>query len=289
MAIVSVNEVWMGRQGEIAEKGERTYSRAFRVITSGTTIEAAEVLLATGIPRRYDVYASQNGDIDTTAYCHRVSARQEDDPVVWMVEAQYSTKVEQEDKADEHPLQRAAEIEWGSNKFTRPLERANDGSPVRNSAGDAFDPPPEIEDVRLTLKIARNQVDFSPDVIVIYEGAVNDDLWFGFLPGEVRCTGIGAKSAHEKGISFWQVTYSFEMRINFLSRDNTAWAFKILDQGFTEVVSGERKRILDKFGAPVQNAAMLDGAGAKLAIGGTPVFRTFYAYANQTFANLQLP
>lgn len=284
MAVTTVTETWNSRRGSVGERNLTEYTRSFQVLTDDARTAQVSVLNAPGLPRRYDSYQDADGNQDLNAVCKALEARQDqDDPTTWVVEASYGTL----EPGDESPLLRPTEIEWGSNKFTKVLTQANDGTPVKNSAGESFDPPLEVEEYRLTLKFVRNEANYDPNVLGVFFNTTNMTAWYGFQPNEVVCRGISASRQYEKGSYYWKVTYEFEAKPG---EGNLAWAFRVLDQGYFELdVSGNKLLIRDKFLAPLTAPALLDGTGKKLAAGAAPVFLNVFAYKGRDFNTLNLP
>lgn len=284
MAVVSVREIWDGRNASLDEAGERTYSRHFRVITDSMLTAQISVGNAPGIPRRFDFYVDPDGYADTGALCRKVTVDQTEDPFVWLVHAEYASKLSVEpSRGAEEPLDRPAEVEWGQTKFTRPLERdAIDDSPLVNKAGDPFDPVPEVEECRLTLKITRNQLAYSPLVALTYTNTTNKTAWLGFGSNAAKCTGITAKRAYEKGLYYWVVTYEFEFQLD-------GWRMLVLNQGYRELNDdGERVRIIENGMVPAA-PSLLDDEGRRLDRDAQPTYVLVDAYKESDFNLLLLP
>jgi hypothetical protein len=296
--IVEVQEIWNGRTGNEDDKGERNYTRVFRVITISPNVSSLSVRYAYNIPARFDPYMDADGTPDAGAFAQKIEEHQDqDDPRTWVVVVQYSSKLEYPDYGAENPLNRPSEIEYGSKTVMIPLTQTpvTPTSPtakaIVNSAGSPFDPAPEIEQARLTMRIVRNEPAFDPVVIGAYADTVNNDAWLGFQPGEVKCTGISAKRAYEKGIFYWQVTYEFECKPG---QGANAWAFVLLDRGYYTLDNASpphRLLATDLFGRALTSPALLDGTGKVLSTAANtqPVFITYYGYVPQQFANLNLP
>jgi hypothetical protein len=290
MAII-VREVHHSRGGSINDRGEVEYTRTFQAITSDLTIGPALIRLATGIPRRYDIYVDADGTIDTSAYCKSVEVSAGSEPFDWRVSCKYSSKLGDPEQAEENPLLRPADIDWGNGKFTTVATRDRDGNAILNSAEEPFDPPVEREDIRLTLKISRNEAFYDANVQLDYFNTTNEDTWFGLFPGQAKCAGISASRKYEKGEFHWRVVYEFELLpAEDATTAGVAWAKRLLDQGWYKLgASGKKEQIVDKYSKPLSAPRLLDGAGGELAIGGTPVFRTFYLYESRAFNDLNLP
>lgn len=62
------------------------------------------------------------------------------------------------------------------------------------------------------LTITRNEESLNASRPLTYQDKVNSDTFFCFLPQTVKCNKISAQLAFENNVSFWKVTYEFEMR-----------------------------------------------------------------------------
>ncbi len=257
------------------EKGQRSYTRKFEVITSGLA-DAYSVKQATGIPRRGDVLLT-----DTDARVKSVAPEQNDDnPYLWIVTVEYDTTTNPEQ--EENPLDRPAEVTWSFTQFQRIAEKDVNGEALLNSAGYYFDPPPEIDDSRPVLTITRNEPAFNASQAIDYQDAVNSDSFLGFEPYQAKVANITATRQFEK-VWYWKVTYEFHFR-------REQWTLEILDQGRWRA---GRKAIRQKNeagteipGTHVTDPVPLDGNGEPLA-DPTPdnaVFLPFDVYKEREFS-----
>lgn len=179
-----------------------------------------------------------------------------------------------------NPLLRPAEISWDAVKAQVIAMRAADGTTIRNSAGSLFDPPVMTEEVRLALRISRNQATFDANDILTYVGAVNETAWRGFPARCVRCMKLGADRNFESGIYFWKVTMEFEIR-----RDT--WDLVLLDAGYYEKqVDGKLNLITEDFGRVMNTPYLLNGLGRKLPEGNNPVYLAFRLHREVDFTQL---
>lgn len=255
----------------------REYLRYFRVRTTSKLDGPATVGGATGLPELYDSYETDT-ESDDTASVISIEPREED-KCIWTVEVRYSTETGDEAKSADNPLSRPTEISFSSQKYTRPLVRAwgtgkittinVEGeeqlystsaltTAVINSAGEAFDPPIEMDDSRPTLTFTRNEGGFDTLLPATYQDAVNSDSFFGYNPLTVKCSRISAVSTFESGFSYWKVTYEFEINFN-------TWRFMPLDQGTRyKDANGKVQNAFDRNGAPVSKPILLNGAGRPL-------------------------
>jgi hypothetical protein len=298
VAILNVSEIWNGRVGSIDDKFRRQYNRVFRVVTDSAHIGPLPVYLASGIPVIGDAYVDQAAYFDTGVVCKKVEARQTDDPFTWNVVATFDAEVHDPEKQSSpskpSPLDRLPEISWSFDHFQAVAKiDIVTKNPVRNSAEDPFDPPPEIDDSWPKLTIQRNELIFDPQVAFAYRNAVNSDPWMGGAPKTWKVFGISASSKYENGLQFWSVSYEFHYKSLILVTGgvNTeyGWSLVLLDIGGQEidVATNSIKTITDPHGVPIQRP--LDGAGHKAAFGAAPYYITFTVYPSLSFAALNLP
>lgn len=281
MASGVATEIWRGRRGSLDSKGVREYTRVLRVLTSDPTDGSIVVRQAIGIPRIADPYFSGN-EADSGARCVRVEPREDQDhPQVWLVTADYSSDFGgQTDRQQPNPLDRAAEYTWSFAHFTRAVDKDVNGRPITNSADDRFDPPLERDDPRLQLAIKVNRPLYNAIAVQQLANCVNNRDFLGGARAEWRLDDAGATSKTENGIFYWEINYVFQYR-------GGGWnPVEELDYGAYQIVNGEKIRITDGRGNPIED--LLDGKGAQLARGADAVYRKFTMYAEKDFGPLGL-
>lgn len=251
MAIVSFDEIHNGRRFSVADKGVRTYSRSWRVVTDTPTDEQVQIYLDGRCPRRYDQYLTATG-VDVAATCRSVSVEQDgENRLIWTVTAEYSTARDKKDKDDQqepNPLLQPAKIFWEFNHYSKPVERAISAAgissattdvPIVNAAYDPFDPTPEIDDVRLALRVEKNFPNYDVQLAYDYTNAINSDAFLNSAartwkvreisnnPGEQVKT-IGDPAVD---ITYFPVTFIFDYR-------EETWDLRILNAGYRAIVTG---------------------------------------------------
>lgn len=255
MSATLIGEKVEGR-ATIDDGFHRTYTRVFLVKTTSTQDGPLTVTLATGVPRVWDPYTT-NTDTDLGALCKSVSAQPTDSPFLWEVTVEYDSVVREEGQQAENPLARPADIDWSFVPYVKAAQRDVFGLPILNSAGQPFDPPPEMDDRRIQLTIQRNEETFDPLQAFEFQDATNSDVFFGGGIAAWKVMSIKANGPHsENGVSFWRVTYEFEFR-------REGWFLRTLDQGFAELIDGSLTPITVK-GVVPSEPVLLDGAGRKL-------------------------
>src|SRR5262249_46326548 len=149
-----------------------------------------------------DTYTT-SAEFDLGALCNSVTCEQNDDaPRRWVVTCEYGPPTVEQGQQQENPLLRPAVLTWGFTQNSRAVWKDVNGTPIQNSAGDAFDPPPEIDDSRPVLTVTRNEAGFNPAIAIQYQDAVNSDQFLGFNAGVVKINGISSTSQSENGIAF---------------------------------------------------------------------------------------
>lgn len=298
MAIVGFFEVWDGRDHVANDQRERNYTRTFKCVVNTATTDPAEIRLYPGCPRVWSIYASANGLVDSGSWCREVHVRQDaTDPYLFIVTCTYSNRIERQDlNIIENPLLRPAEIEWDTEPRARVAWTDREGDAVRNSAGERFDPPLEREENISVLTITKNQLLYDQFGYVGYRNSVNSKAWFNQLPGAVKCAHIKGSRQFENGIYFWRATFTFHMRENLDSdptlpapqRAAETWAYRVLDQGYFEIVGGNRRPIILPGGAYPTSPVLLDGGGGQLPVGDPPEFLLFQLLPERDFNALNL-
>ena len=208
--------------------------------------------------------------------CRSLQAdQQRQNPQVWIVTAEYSSEPLSQQQKDaqqfENPLERPSKIRWGSGKYNKAAVFDSSGNSITNSAGDPFDPPPEIDQSRWTATVTTN-VSAVPQAIIDYTDAVNSD---GFtilsVPVSPLCAKIMGIDVSEEQtaqvgendfVNYFVFGYVLEFR-------KETWKLQLLDQGFREFDPNDAtKRIPIKDDAvppkDVTKPWPLDGAGTRL-------------------------
>jgi hypothetical protein len=141
--------------------------------------------------------------------------------------------------------------------------------PARNSAGDPVDGLEE-ESALVRLTYTNTQVLIPRfDQLLRYTNTCNDGAFLGGPEYSVRMTGWNGEFDQKNNV--WTIS------IEFLYKPDL-WEIQYFDAGLNEVVSGDRKAILDKAGNPVGQPVPLDGNGGQLPIGEEPLVRYLYPY-----------
>ncbi len=170
----------------------------------------------------------------------------------------------------------------GENRFETGVTVDIYGNPVLNSAGDAFDPPIQIDDSRPTLKIVRNERTYNAQYAMLWKDTINADMFFYFPPHSVKLSTPLAELEYNPVCGFYYVvTYQFEI-------NPKGWEKPVLDQGMRQLVAGVKVKMTDDSGADLSSPLPLDGAGSKLVSGSDPTYIIFEVYREADFSLLGL-
>jgi hypothetical protein len=298
MGISSVTELIEGRESTREPKGKRTYQRKYQVITDNKNTGPGAVRIASGLPSMYAPYTTST-EFDGGAIVVKKTVSPTDEWRVWEVTVEYSSQPPDRDQDDENPIDRAPRWSWSFRPVNVVVERDKDDKLLRNSAGEVFDPPFEIEEYRLIASVQRNEVSFPVRMAFDYIGAVNSDSFLGFPKGTVRCTNLGASPQKtDNDVTYFEVSYEFEFN---RKKHNPV---KLLDIGFNEIdedpdvalLLGEeavghlplRPIISPLTSEPFSTPQLLNGRGQRLDKEDDPVFHEFDIYDEKPFAAFRL-
>lgn len=188
-----------------------------------------------------------------------------------------------------NPLDRPAQISWGTGKLTRVIERDTEqNKPIVNKAQLPFDPPLEREVYFDVLTVVKNQRQYQAREMSRWKGAINNAKWLGDEKYTWKVDDITATREYEEGIFFWKVTY-------VLHWWEETWKVKVLNAGTWQLnAAGDNwERCVDKFGSPASRPVPLNSSGRQIAVSGgsyvtAPTFLEFTTNKLYDFAALQL-
>lgn len=306
MSVLGWVEDFKGRKGSgkislSPQKFVRTYTRHFIVRTSSVLDGPLTVLLAAGLPQRYEWYVSGN-DIDLAAFCIEGTATpRSDHPTVWDAVFEYTTDIPTPDQPNDpnnpanpnnpasDPTKRGTRYGMSYVTISKVLEKdAVTGIGVTNSAGEKFDPPLEREIYLTVLTCQRNEARLFVTLAQgNLSGYVNQNdftirgnkIVAGTALARVRQTQIfesGVVNGAGKPASYFDTTYEFTINPD-------GWAIAPLDQGSRKRVPGKPGEqiyqgdskpvaITDAFGQPLNHLVNLDGFGRQAGPLDPPVY-----------------
>lgn len=306
MSILRVVDNWKGWGGDVTInpttlRPEGTVTRTFQVefTENDDTFKPLTALYATGIPQPYDVLPGF-----PWVYVTGYSAKMGDGPTIVDVTVNY--------KIYEDPLAVPPVIRWNFARESDVLQAGcRPGSPttiqlIKNSAGEAPDPPMMKDYQDLLLQVTVNRAAFDHAIAAKYIDSVNSDRFFGFDPGKVKCKLFSGDQQRAGGLTYWQHNYEFQVRTFQSDPLNIGWIRRFRDEGFRELVLSDQNHLeLHAMGdwlveeddegvevkrtfKPVAKPVSLDGAGRRLAEGQPDCFIEVQDYDQLPFSVLGL-
>lgn len=157
-----------------------------------------------------------------------------------------------------------------------------DGTPNVNSLGEWFDDPLNVEFGRLALTFRRRETANPWPRALEFWNAINAEPIWGCDVATLKVKAIVPTLELTTGGRRWNVSYSIVYR-------SLGWLVKRADAGFYATGTTGVYRILNDDGSPKESPTLLNGAGAELAPGASPVYRTFRVNPWKDFGALNLP
>ena len=277
MAVVDSRELFRGRGGSQKYGEVPSYKREFLVRVDTMDTSETAIAQAPGI-----AMLSAHPDV-AAALLNDVSVTQDgDSPFHYRVSLTYGVL----EDADENPLDRPDQFNYTGAITSGPAfihYDAGNNSPavIVNSAGDPLEGlEKELAEWRIT--ISGNRADFDKSLAADYLNTINLDTYSGLAPGTVKCQGISGSRKIEL-VSGSKLVY-WEVNVELAHRGEN-WRLKTWDVGFNEIVSTERKKILDADGKEVSQPVALSG-GVQKSAGQPPDMLTFKIYKEKTFTGI---
>lgn len=293
MAVAKVTEV-TNRDTSADVNSRKRYMRQFQVLTDTQTDGAKQVLESLLLPAVGDVWEEIDAggvqtDVDTDAFCVERRAMQSDGDNLqnWMVTCSYVGVGD--------PTLEPAVVSFGADRYQETTQKDRSPVPkdVRNSAEDFYEAGLTRDRTRRVLHITKNVLTYDPHAIA--EDTVNlfpflvDRFPPGFAPGTCKLDSLTADAvwyADNSDIHYWK-------RHAQISIDRNGWNALILDAGFHAIIAvpvlgNTRGKIVMTDGSTPTVPQPLDGAGGKLAVGGTPVYNSFVRYEPVDWSALNL-
>jgi hypothetical protein len=288
--------------GSVDIKGQREYTRNF-LVEMALLSDSPPATWGAGFSPTILRYDPHPGDPQALAVSLDCSP-EGDDIGFYTVAIKYTTKPFDEGNSSGDPKMtdqsvappdRPWVINFGATHGTRLLTKdVITGDPVANSAGQPFDPPPEIPSSNLTITVTayKDFSTFDPVAkVLVYQDAINDaNLLMAVSPATtavfpaktLRCNEYKVGSHSENNQTFWQVDLTLEFK-------PTGWnPISLLDAGnyYIKSMSLPPQPMLDLQGNPANGPMPLDGSGHPLNAGATLVYKDFSGYLQQNFATI---
>ncbi len=260
--------------------------RVFSVVFSPGESSAEQAAMAAvanaggqRIPREWETWPGQEW-----VYVDDIQvAVMESAPNAWLVTVSYTTI--------DNPLEQDWTISWDSLITNEEIDRDNTGAAIRHSSGETPDPA-ITEDIHdLILRVGRNEASYDPLLAHQFNGAINNDIFYGFNPGFVKCAYIKADRARVASMFYYQAQYElhFRLRPPIPGTPYIGWIRRVLDQSYTtKSEDGTITVITDSKGKQLPQPSLLDGFGGLLAEGADPVFLEFVTRRQMNFSILNL-
>lgn len=286
--------LWNDRDAAQADdfKESFTVGHLVRVTKPG---EAQLVALSCpDLPKMYDFYnpTGTGTETDVTVLVKSRSARQhENHKQLWAVTINYSSDCKDSQYQAKLPTDRRYRIRHSFERFQKALDSDIDGNPIRNSAGDPYDPPPQIEGYRLVVEVEKNLRSYDAAVLMRYLGAVNSDNFLDFEPGECLVHDISCPGEdYDHGVSFWPTKLVIHVEPWDAdvpaARGEHPHRLALLDAGTRTYAGGVWSQVRDTAtGRPTNQAVPLDGAGGQAAFGAF-AYNVFQVREELPFADL---
>jgi hypothetical protein len=278
------------RAATIDDGYARTYKRTFLVQTIDLLDAGMVARRCRGLPQIFDAYAGPgDGENDPGAQVTKLNPRvHEDNPYLWAVEVEYSSKPAHPDYQDLDPLKRKGRRRSRFDYFTRGMRFDVNGATIVNSAGDPYDAIEEEVPFQI-IEITKNLAANDDEVFANYLNAVNSDPAFGKEAFELKVTNIEpADEEYEHGTRFWPTKLTMHCR-KITTAEPTPWRVKLLDHGYRyfDAIAEQYFVFRDYNGQPAANGGLLNGDGDALPDGSPTVFNTFQKHREISFKNLE--
>ncbi len=250
----------------------RRHTEVFRVTTDGND-DTEQVLNSPAVKQIFHLFPSDTAARVTNVKC---TSREENNKE-FNVAVQFSTAASgSEEEEDPDPLNASPDVTWASTAVNVVAEKDRDGEAILNKAGDAFDPPVEVERPHAVLTVSQNEASFSGAIALQYVQKVNSTTFEGAAAGEVMCRSISAVDETKNNIQYWRVTYEFEFAPE-------GWQPEILEQGLRDT-NGDPLKGDD--GDDVTTPVPIDTLGDRIPKSSLPesaIFTVFNVYNETDF------
>ena len=281
---VSECKIYTGRRGRELQGGRSEYSMVYQIKADVGDFQPAVLLGARNVgpdplPRMNDEWTF--GVTDLTAIVTSIDLEQDDEREhsgMWLATVNYG-KGDSPKFEDENPLQRPGR--WGASTVSelRPVDKDNglehggNPRPLRNSAGEEFIDPIQIEEEFQVLTVKKNIGDLNQLIQwnIEYSQSVNSAVFRGGAIRTVRYLPIQiGDESFENNVTFWPCLFQFMFNAE-------TWDEKIVDQGYEAYETANTppaKRIMvDGDPTPTPKLLNSDGTHKTTGVGETKDFR----------------
>jgi len=212
------------------------------------------------------------------------------------VDVEYTTSDQLSGEDNVDPLTTRADISVSYVVSHQAVDTDFDGNPIVNAAGDPFDPPVTTDIHERQIRVTQHVASFNLGMSDLYEDAVNEDEFMGWVAGSVKCDGFQA----QRTIMVWGIRWLVSAVFTFRTpRDGAApqedvWKLRLLNQGFHKLVadsdgSYQPEVILDANDNPLTSPVWLSADGTEtIPKPGPPNWLTFNMKRSMPFAAMNL-
>ncbi len=180
-------------------------------LTSDVVLTRPEIFLVTGVPHRWDPW----GPDDLGALCTSVDVDDDsDNELVYRLTANYTSDFggnNDPTQQDDNPLLRPTKWRYTSVRNHRTHHKDRRGNAYKNSAGQPFRSPPQVNYSTSRYTVVRAEATFNATLADNYASVVNTVAWYGKAPGTVLMESISAEEMWDGDasavINYWLVTY----------------------------------------------------------------------------------
>lgn len=281
MGITSIDRKPGSRKSEINALWQRTYEVQFVIETDSKNVGPIAVRTAVGMTGTWYtnglLTTDPNYEYDHGSFVQSIDVAEDGDSgVQWTATVKYGPYDTSQFGSD--PTSWLIKVSFGGDRLDKVVQFDQAGNPIRNSAGDPFDPPVTIDDSRVTMTVTRNELvsynpttgaGFNPATPFTFNDTTNSAIWNGFAIGTVKLGIITTSepqydsNAH---VYYYTVTYPFTF-------NRAGWIKNLLDCGCNQLDSSSPPRPIPitNNGQPITEPVNLDGSGHRLVSTGTPV------------------
>lgn len=233
--------------GQTAEDSdaEESATDVYLIQTAHRNISRFVIQAWPGLPQIGDIYIIGQDVIQSLRCKRRRLRRRDDSDTIWEMECEYSSaqKEKEQEEEEEDPLDKKPEIEIDFETYQTVAEGAlvNDssvddddaadsssfqffGRALVNSAGEPFDPQPEMDQVRPVMTITYNEPFLNIPLLMHYANTVNKTGWLGCSPRTWKMGGPRIHRVQEAQYRYWQISLTFTF-------NKMGWDLQLLNQG----------------------------------------------------------
>lgn len=233
MAVAEVIKVSDGRSGRKGQRNDRSFTVTYLVRTDNP--QDGPVHVFDSLPDIGAFYATDT-EYDLGARVAEISVNAENaDKFLWRCEVRYDRNLadDPEDPEAESPGDREPTYSIRFDRFEQavygPYSTNDPGhvsatTPIMNSAGQYFSPPPTVEQTRPTIVLVKDEDRLDLPGILALQDVVNKNAFAGFTSQTLKLNVTGVQERFEAGQRWWRKTYEVAYK-------REGWVLRPLDYG----------------------------------------------------------